>query len=291
MEQGAAEDTRNRFRDPARCILVTMERRQKSKFHCNGRRERMGAAKAPRLSRRSPMKYILVTFVLAVGCTHTTPNYLPALAVAAGVAEGDNSPTPAPEPEPSDVCETCNGLGYLGDTVIKTDCPDCETPWQSVVAESGCQCDCDEQLQTISKKLDRLIELLDQSPAATTPPEPVSPLDPSEDAPPVAAGPSYIDWVSLPEARKTGKPIWIHFTGANCRFCRLFEQRNEVDPRIIKASKDWACVKSSDEANLRRQYSIAMIPSNVFLQEGRPPLVSAGLGSPTMLLGNLTKGR
>ena len=43
--------------------------------------------------------------------------------VTCGVAvvEGDDS-----KPKPSDVCETCNGKGKLGDGTVFVDCPDCE---------------------------------------------------------------------------------------------------------------------------------------------------------------------
>lgn len=81
--------------------------------------------------------WLLIAVVLLVGCDlapSNAPDYSAGISLACGVAGA--LPDAPPEPEPDDdVCRSCGGTGWLGDGVIKTDCPDCDTPWRSTPPE------------------------------------------------------------------------------------------------------------------------------------------------------------
>jgi len=65
------------------------------------------------------MRYAIL--LLLVGCV-APPDMVPMVIVSAELAS-------TASPPPSDTCENCGGLGYLGDSVVKRDCPECEIPW------------------------------------------------------------------------------------------------------------------------------------------------------------------
>lgn len=75
---------------------------------------------------------LLIGILCITGCipidTTVVSSFVPHLSICCGVAAvAEHQPTPNPQPE---VCQSCGGQGWLGDGVIKLDCPDCEVDWK-----------------------------------------------------------------------------------------------------------------------------------------------------------------
>lgn len=92
------------------------------------------------------MRYAIVLVLLA-GCVQnvdTVGDLQPLLAVggAYGVVQVKNAPKPAPAPKPEPVvprvCESCRGLGYLGDGRVKIPCPQCSPQPKGKASTSNC---------------------------------------------------------------------------------------------------------------------------------------------------------
>lgn len=80
----------------------------------------------------------IIAVLLLAGCDIVppdAPDYSAGIAVACGVAAAAPADSPAPLPD-DEVCRSCGGTGWLGDGVIKEDCPDCDTPWKQLPPES-----------------------------------------------------------------------------------------------------------------------------------------------------------
>lgn len=81
--------------------------------------------------------------------------------------------------------------------------------------------------------------------------------------------PEAVKWVTLNEAQRSGKSVWIHVSASNCAPCVLAEQNLLSNPKVARASQDWACVKSVDDKTIVNRWRIATVPSDVFIFDGR----------------------
>jgi thiol-disulfide isomerase/thioredoxin len=108
---------------------------------------------------------------------------------------------------------------------------------------------------------------------------PVEPLAGAAVEPPAPkAAPAAINWVSLEVARASGKPIWLHVAGKFCAPCRALESGAFRDPRLIAASRRWACVAmdATDTMQFRtgavpvhEAMDITTVPRDVFVLRSR----------------------
>lgn len=74
------------------------------------------------------MRYLLLLAMLT-GCTAEAEDFVPMISVCVGMSD-TATPDPPDTPDNPTECANCGGLGYVGDGVIRSDCPECEIPWE-----------------------------------------------------------------------------------------------------------------------------------------------------------------
>ncbi len=76
-----------------------------------------------------------------------------------------------------------------------------------------------------------------------------------------------ISWVTLEEARKSGKPIWVHFTDTSCGPCRVLRDFVFTKEDVILESRTFACVRENVRGTLGRKWQIKSVPWDVFIRQ------------------------
>lgn len=134
----------------------------------------------------------------------------------------------------------------------------------------------------------RLVRQPERIVAAEIPAVP-SPVGATVEPSATEAAPAGIEWVSLDVARHSGKPIWLHVAGRFCAPCRALESGAFRDPRLIAASRRWACVAmdATDTMQFRtgavpvhEAMDITTVPRDVFVHRSRFQMVAASQPCP-----------
>lgn len=190
-------------------------------------------------------RMLLIAALLAAPSLARADRYLPAIAVAIAVTKGrvEPKPNPQPNPQPSSKCTNCNGTGKLGDGRVEFDCPECV---DGVVT--------DDQSENMAPVPDDPQQALNQ-----------------------------INWVTIEEARASGKPIWLHVYGDYCPPCRELDAQVFPDPRVIAAAQKFACVKLSSQApmsyrggvtTVANAMGITRVPRDAFINRDYRPVAN-----------------
>ena len=190
------------------------------------------------------MRYLLLLAVFT-GCTPEVEDFVPMIAVCVGVSDKfapDNPDTP----DNIEDCANCGGLGYVGDGVIRSDCPECEIPWEAasggkmvgliIELYAEHQDEINAHWATLGEEW-TLSEAVVSWAKQKLKPEPQS-EPPSKQ---VAA------WEqTLSEARQRAveedKPLVVFFTANSCAPCRLVDRAFE-EPEVFGAVQDVVRVK------------------------------------------------
>lgn len=210
------------------------------------------------------IRYLLVFVVLLSGCkAELTPppayRYTPMLSVLSAVIVMEQGDTPTPDvPDAPDVlvdyrdCVECDGKGWTGDGQPRSDCLNCTHPkWDDYFGSYGDQPTNAEVLDTYVKYEAEISEIWLSLPDSGTMREAVRVWQQQQDAkqekppePESAAEetpPTEIQWLPMKDlaslrsqARASGKPLYLHITGPNCRGCEKQARYVFTDPVIIR---------------------------------------------------------
>ena len=219
------------------------------------------------------MRWLLATCLLC-GCTPEVQDYVPLIAICAGMdGKVPDQPDEPDEPDGPETCQTCDGAGYLGDGTIKVDCPDCDVDWQQPAfgSTSGVLIEVysrhqepidaywlDHEELTLGEAT--VLWLESQLPKGT-------PTQELEEPEVVEDGP-WKWFTSVREARAYGEskdmPVLQFFTQDGCAPCRQWEQ-SVSEGAGLDALQEFAAVRVKWSPTYREYFSAYGINSTPML--------------------------
>jgi len=90
----------------------------------------------------------------------------------------------------------------------------------------------------------------------------------------VTAAPKPIEWrtdyaAGMAEAKKSGKPVFIMFTGPDCKHCKVTEATTLKDKRVVSLLEQAIPIKleADDNRSLAKALGVTILPSFVLIDK------------------------